>query len=382
MDDVLERAVESGRVPGVVATATGRDGLIYEGAFGKRRLGGDVDMTLDTVFHIASMTKAVTSVAALQLVERGLLNLDEPIGRVLLDLASPSLLEGWADDGSPRLRPTRGPVTLRRLLSHSAGFAYPNWNADLHRYAAYISRPDVDAASLPRLDAVMVFEPGERWEYGTNTDWVGRVVEAASGQDLETYMREQIFTPIGMHDTGFILGAGRRARLTGRHRRTGPTSFDVLPFDPAERPAWFNGGGGLYSTGPDYLKFLRVLLNSGTVDGTRILAPESIDGLHENQIGDLAAGIMPSSRPETSYDAHFFPEQTVKWSLGGLLNPEPTATGRSAGSMAWGGIANTYFWLDRTRGVAGLIMTQILPFADPIVLEIFGQFERAVYDTL
>src|SRR5687767_11308030 len=149
MDDVLERAVESGKVPGVVAMATSRDGLVYEGAFGKRRLGGDVDMTLDTVFHVASMTKAVTSVAALQLVERGLLDLDKPIGRVLPALASPSILDGWADDGSPRLRSARWPVTLRRLLSHTAGFVYPIWNAEMHRYAAYVNRPDVDASSLP-----------------------------------------------------------------------------------------------------------------------------------------------------------------------------------------------------------------------------------------
>ena len=164
-------------------------------------------------------------------------------------------------------------MTLRRLLSHTAGFAYPIWNGEMKRYAEYVHRADVDASALPVPDALMMFEPGERWEYGTNIDWVGQAVEAASGQDLDAYMREQIFAPLGMHDTGFILSSGRRARLAARHQRTGPTTFDVLAYDPPERPSWFNGGGGLYSTGPDYLTFLRALLAGGTLDGTQILRP-------------------------------------------------------------------------------------------------------------
>ena len=382
MDDVLDRAVASGRIPGVVAMAANADGLIYEGAFGKRESGGAVDMSLDTVFHIASMTKAVTSVAALQLVERGALQLDEPIGPVLPALASPSILDGWADDGTPRLRPARRPITLRRLLSHTAGFVYPVWNDEMKRYAAYVNRPDVDPSALPTPDALLMFEPGERWEYGTSTDWVGRAVEGASGQDLDADCRDHIFAPLDMHDTGFIVDAGRRARLTARHQRTGPGTFDVLAYDPPERPTWFNGGGGLYSTGPDYLTFLRALLHGGTLHGATILRPETVASLYENQIGELAAGVMRSVRPETSCDADFFPGMVKKWSLAGLITPEPTATGRSAGSLAWGGIANTYYWLDPTRKVAGLILTQLLPFADPTVLEVFGQFERAVYDSL
>jgi methyl acetate hydrolase len=382
MDDVLERSVSTGQIPGVVAMAADDAGVVYEGAFGKRQLDGDVDMTFDTVFPIASMTKAVTSVAALQLVEKGKLSLDEPIGQVMPALRTPQHFDGWSADGSPTFRLARRTITLRHLLSHTGGFAYPNWNPDMKRYAEYLAQAGPAGETLVPRDALMMYEPGDRWEYGTNTDWVGRAVEAASGQNLETYMQEQIFVPLDMRDTSFVLDADRRARLTSRYQRTGPTTFDVIVFDPPERPDAFNGGGGLFSVGRDYLTFLRALLAGGTLDGVQILGAESIPLLYANQVGDLEAGILPTSIPEISNTANFFPDMVKKWSLAGLINPEATSTGRSAGSMAWGGLFNTYFLIDPTARVTGLILTQILPFADHDVVDVFGQFERAVYDSV
>ena len=382
MDDVLEQAVESGRVPGVVALAADASGVIYEGAFGKRRAGGDVDMSTDTVFWIASMTKAVTSVAAMQLVEQGTLSLDEPIGRVLPQLSDPLVFDGWDTNGAPTFRPARRPITLRHLLSHTAGFVTPIWNADMKRYAEYLRVADVAGRDLPPLNALMMFEPGDRWEYGTSTEWVGRAVEAVSGQDLDACMRDHIFAPLGMRDTGYLPNAEQRSRMASRHQRTGPTTFEVVAVDSAARPAFFNGSGGLFSVGRDYLTFLRALLAGGTFEGVRILRPETIPLLYENQVGDLEAGILNSVTPDRSNDANFFPEMRKKWSVAGMLTPEQTLTGRAAGSLAWAGLFNTYFWLDPTSQVTGLILTQILPFADHAVVEVFGRFERAVYDTV
>ena len=328
------------------------------------------------------MTKPIASVAALQLVEQGRLALDEPIGRVLPELESPQVLTGWDGDGAPLLRPARRPITLRHLLSHTAGFAYPIWNRDVQRYAEYAGQPGMVARRADLPQGPLMFDPGDRWEYGVNIDWVGRAVESVSGLGLDACLREHVFAPLGMHDTDFVLGPSQRSRLVGRHARTGPTSFEVIPFDPPERPATYNGGGGLYSVGQDFLRFLQMLLNGGQLRGARVLRAETVDQLGVNQVGDLSAGILKSVDPARSNDADFFPEMVKKWGLVGMVTPEVAPTGRSAGSIAWAGLANTYFWLDPTKRVAGLMLTQILPFADRTVVDLFGEFERAIYEGL
>ena len=379
MDDVLEQAIESGRVPGVVALAADRDGVTYAGAFGKRAAGGAVDMTTDTVFWIASMTKALTSVAAMQQVERGKLDLDEPIGQRIPELANPVVLEGFDDAGAPRLRPARRPITLRHLLSHTAGFTYEIWNADLARYARAHDVPGIIQCKNACLGLPLVFDPGERWEYGINIDWAGKAVELVSGQLLNEYLRTEIFEPLGMADTGFVLRPDQRERQTRMHVRTGETSFDVIDFEVPQSPEFFMGGGGLYSTGPDYLRFLRALLGDGALDGARILKPETVAQLGENQIGDLDVTMLKTVDPGSSNDAELLPGIPKKWGLASMISTEEAPTGRSAGSLAWAGLANTYFWLDPARGVTGLILTQILPFADAAVLDVFGRFESAIY---
>jgi CubicO group peptidase (beta-lactamase class C family) len=299
----------------------------------------------------------------------------------LPELNSPLVLTGWDADGAPLLRPARRPITLRHLLSHTAGFVYPIWNRDMQRYAEYAGQPDVAARRADLPPAPLMFDPGERWEYGINMDWVGRAVEAVSGLDLDAYLREHVFAPLGMRDTGFVLEPSQRSRLVGRHARTGSTSFEVMPFEPPQRPATYNGGGGLYSVGQDYLTFLQALLNGGQLHGARILRSETVDRLGENQVGDLPAGVLTSVDPTRSNDADFFPQMVKKWGLIGMVTPEDAPTGRSAGSVAWAGLANTYFWLDPKKKVAGVMLTQILPFADRTVLRLFAEFERAIYAT-
>jgi methyl acetate hydrolase len=379
IDRLLGDAARSGGVPGVVALAADRSGVCYQGAFGSRGQTDGTAMTLDTVFRIASMTKAVTGVAAMQCVERGQLSLDQPAGEIMPELANPQVLDGFDADGKPRLRPARRKITLRQLLTHTAGFVYHVWNADLNRYVEATGVPTVMSGKLAALNMPLAFEPGERWEYGINIDWAGRMVETVSGLDLDAYMREHIFAPLGMHDTGFMPNAEQTARTVQAHARNPDGSLEPIPSQPPTKPEFFAGGGGLCSTGPDYLAFLRALLNGGVLDGTRILKPETTALMGQNHIGELNVQPLKSQSPPVSNDAEFFPGMTKKWGLSWLINTEDVAGGRSAGSLAWAGLFNTYYWLDPRKQVAGVLLTQMLPFADPTVLRLLDDFETAVY---
>ena len=381
VDQVLERAVETGVAAGVVALAADDGGIIYEGAFGTREAGKDPPMTLDTVVWIASMTKAVTSVAAMQQVEQGRIGLDEPLAEKVEELRSIQVLDGFDDAGAPRLRPPRRPITLRHLLTHTAGFTYDLWNQDMVRYYQHAGVPNIIDCKNVTLQTPLVCDPGERWEYGISIDWAGKTVERLSGQSLEDYFREHIFTPLDMRDTGFVLRADQRTRQAAMHARQPDGSLTPIPFEVPQEPEFFMGGGGLYSTGPDYLKFLRMLLGGGQLGDARVLQAQTVDEMSRNHIGELTVGPMKTAVPGSSNDAEFFPGMVKKWGLGYMISTEEAPTGRGAGSLAWAGLANTYYWLDPTRRVTGVLATQILPFADPGVLDVFARFERAIYDT-
>lgn len=380
IDQILQQEVANGGVPGVVAAAADPSGSFYQGAFGRRSLGAEEPMTQDTVFRIASMTKAVTAVAAMQLVEQGRLGLDQPAGQILPSLANPQVLEGFDSAGQPRLRPVRGTITLRNLLTHTSGFVYDTWNENMNRYCREIGLPAARTGRLVSLDAPLGFDPGERWEYGISIDQAGRMVEAISGQDLETYMQEHIFLPLGMRDTSYLPRPEWSSRIATVHARQADGSLTPLntPF-PATRPEFFPGGGGLFSTVPDYLIFLQALMHGGEWQGRRILKPETVSLMGQNHMGDLDVPTMPTFAPLVSNPVELFPGMTKKWGLSFLINTEDTPAGRSAGSLAWAGINNTYYWLDPTKRIAGVLMTQILPFADRTVLDLLERFEAAVY---
>ncbi len=383
IDAVLRAAVESGDVPGVVALAATHRGIFYEGAFGSRDLASGAATASDTVFRIASMTKAITSVAALQLVESRQLALDEPIGRVLPELAAPWVLTGFDAAGKPRLRPAKQPITLRHLLTHTAGFGYEMLNAELIRYYAATGTPSPGTGKLAGLNAPLLFDPGERWQYGINIDWAGRAVEAASGQPLDQYFREHIFDPLGMSDSGFRLSAEQATRLVRVHRRKADGTLEPIDVDiPPANPEFMAGGGGLYSSGRDYLSFLRMLLGEGKLGGAVLLQPQTTRELARNQVGDLPAGIMRSVMPERTNDFALFDEDTCRWGLAAMINTLPGPDGRSAGSLSWGGIFNTYYWIDPHKRLVAVILTQILPFADARVLALYRAFERALYASL
>jgi CubicO group peptidase (beta-lactamase class C family) len=382
IDQALRAAVNDGRVPGVVALAADRSGLFYQEAFGRRSLAEDMPMTADTVFRIASMTKAVTGVAAMQCVERGQLSLDQPAGEIMPELAEPQVLDGFDADGKPILRPARRKLTLRLLLTHTAGFVYPVWNAGFNRYLEATGIPTIMSGKLAALNVPLAFDPGERWEYGINIDWAGRMVEKVSGQDLDSYMRANIFVPLGMRDSGFVPNAEQLSRSVQAHARKPDGSLEPVPRTPMAKPEFYAGGGGLSSTGADYLTFLRMLLHGGTLNGAQVLQPETVTLMLQNHIGNLLVNKLPTSQPAMSNDAEFFPGMAKKWGLTWLINTDDVPGRRSAGSVAWAGLFNTYYWLDPKQQVTGVIMTQILPFADPTVLQLLDEFETAVYRTV
>jgi methyl acetate hydrolase len=382
VDAVLRAAVDAKEVPGIVAMAATDKGLLYEGVFGTRDLGKGPAMTRDTVFRIASMTKAVTSVAAMQLVEQGKLTLEGALPDIDKALSAPQVLTGFDASGAPQLRPAKRPITLRHLLTHTAGFSYETWDGDTQRYVKASGMPSTQTGKIAALRLPLVFDPGERWEYGINTDWVGRLVEGVSGKPLDVYFRDHVFAPLGMKDSGFVASSEQRARQASVHQRQADGSLAPQPLETPFTPEFYAGGGGLYSTAPDYLTFLQMLLNDGSHNGVRILKPETVALMGQNHIGDLEAGVLKTYLPMRSNDVNLFPGISLKWGLGYMINMQPGPNGRSAGSLTWAGLFNTYYWIDPKRRVAGMIMTQILPFADSRALAVLGQFERAIYDAL
>jgi len=379
LDSILAAATAAGKVPGVVAAVATDDGVVYQGAHGVRALGRPEPMTNDTMFWIASMTKAITSAAALRLVARGALALDEPLGGRVPHLARVQVLEGFDSEGRPRLRAPSKPVTLRHLLTHTSGFVYNVWNATMARYQA--ARPAADPTTFAAYEMPLVFDPGERWDYGIGIDWAGVAIETVTGQRLGAHLEEHFFGPLGMASTRFTLSADQLPRRASTHVRA-PTGLTPVPLPPSVAPALDTGGGGLYSTVPDYLRFVRMILAGGRSNGVTILAPQTIALLRENQIGSLDVAPMRSGFPHVSNDCDFFPGIKAKWSLGFLINTERSAEGRSAGSLAWAGLPNCFYWIDPTKRVTGVLATQIMPFCDVDALTLFRELERAVYASL
>jgi CubicO group peptidase (beta-lactamase class C family) len=376
IDRVLQGRVRSGEIPGVVAMAANEQSVVYRGGFGFRNLTTASRMSTDTVFRIASMVKLLTSVAALQLVERGKLELDEPAGNIDPTLGSAQVLGGFDANGIPQLRPAQKPITLRNLLTHTSGFSYLLWDPNVVRYLK-VARSD---PSYPRTP--LMFEPGSRWAYGGGLDRVGRMVEIASGQSLDRYFSDHITGPLAMNDTGFSLTGKQRERQASLHVRDANGKLLPQPLEKPTLPKVISGGGGIYSTASDYLTLLQALLNGGSFRATTVLRPETVALMSVNQIGSLEAGILKTTNPALSNDVDFFPGVRLRWGLGNMINIDPVPGGRRAGSLTWAGLFNTYYWIDPTMRIAGLIMMQILPFADRQALKAYRQFERGIYHAL
>jgi CubicO group peptidase (beta-lactamase class C family) len=382
IEQLLRQKTGDREIPGVVAMAASANEVIYQGAFGKRDLSKDDPMTADSVFWIASMTKAITAAGAMQLVEQGKLSLDAPIGDVLPDLAAPQVLEGFDSNGEPKLRPAKCAITLRHLMTHTAGFAYNLWNGDVVRYLERTGLPEITTCKNDALKTPLMSDPGTRWEYGINIDFVGKAVEAVTGKRLGAYLHDHLFTQLGMNDTGFKIGDSQRQRLVAMHARGEDGSLAPIPFELDQDPEFHMGGGGLYGTAGDYIKFTQMILNKGRGNGIQVLKPETVAMMGQNHIGDLNMTKMTSAVAFATNDVDLYPDMEKKWGLSFVINTATTPEGRSAGSLAWAGLANTYFWIDPARGISGVILMQVLPFVDPNCLEAFAGFERAIYAAL
>ena len=384
---VLDRGVSDGDVVGAVAQVVTVDGVLAAAAAGRRSAdaqAGAGPMTLDTVCWIASMTKAITGAAAMQLVERGELHLDAPASDVLPGLADAGVLEGFDDDGRPVVRPARAPITLRHLLTHTAGFGYMNWSEPMLRYLQATGTHLITSGELVAMTTTVpaLFDPGERWMYGINLDFVGRMVEEASGQRLDDYFGEHIGGPLGMDSTAFSLNHDMQARQSAVHARLPDGSLTAIDLARSPEPEFPSGGGGLYSTVEDYCRFLQMILGRGSRDSVEVLRPETVDQMTVNNMGDLRVVALPAVMPEITNDAEFFPGVEKTWGLTFQINEEPLPTGRPAGGLMWAGIANSYFWIDMENQVAGTYISQQLPFADARSYQLYEDIETATYSHL
>jgi methyl acetate hydrolase len=375
IDASLRGAVERKDVPGVVALITDRERVLYQGAFGVADVATGRPLTANALFRIASMTKPVTSVALMQLFEQGRIGLDDPAEKYLPELGGLKVFESFdAATGAYRLRPASRSPTVRQLLTHTSGFGYAFTSATLRDF-----KPN--AGETYPFGGPLLFDPGERWHYGTSTDVVGKLVEVVSGQKLEDYFREHIFAPLKMDDTSYNVPEAKGPRLVAQHQRAGERMDGTIELQNPQLGLTISapvGGGGLASTASDYGRFMRMLLNGGELDGVRVLKADTVALMGQNQIGAVSVPALKTALARSA-DFTFIADGRDKWGLGFLITADQVAGKRSPGSLSWGGINNTFFWIDPARGIGGVIMMQYLPFADAKALAVYDAFERGAY---
>jgi CubicO group peptidase (beta-lactamase class C family) len=379
LDALLRKGVADGEAPFLVAMSGNAEGVTWSGAAGERSPG--VAATVDTVFRIFSMTKAIGSTAAMMLIDRGKLSMDTEIETVLPEFSGIQVLEG-IEGGKPILRAPRTKATVRHLATHTSGFVYEFWNSMIPSYMEIAGHPTIISGLNAALNYPLAFDPGERWDYGIGIDWLGRVVEAVDGRSIDRFCHDEIFEPLSMADTGFEVVGSMADRLASVRARGEDGSFVDFELSPPSNPEFYGMGHALYSTAPDYMRFLRMFLNRGELDGHRILSEGGLDHMLANQIGDLRVGLLKTAAPPVTADAEFFPGREKTHSFGFMRMEEDVPGMRTAGSQAWAGVLNTHFWFDPNRDVAGLIMTQMLPFADPAFIRLYERYEAAVYGNL
>ena len=381
-DEILKSGIGNAAAPGAAAIVVNRDGVIWEGAAGERVANSGTAMTTDTVGAIFSMTKAITGAAAMQLVERGELELDAPAGRVCPWLNEVQVLDGFDEQGNAKLRSPTSPVTLRHLLTHTSGFTYEIWNANEVRWREANAWPSLFTLENQALQTPLAFDPGTQWEYGTGIDWAGKMVEAVSGMTLGEYIAANITGPLGMTDTAFAHTPAMLERAAGVHARMPDGSLVPIDLPPPEDPEFEMGGGGLHGTMGDYGRFIRMILNDGELDGQRILKAETVQLMSQNHIGNLRVKELTTVSPQFSNNAEFFPGSPKSWGLTFQINETSEDTGRPEGTLMWAGLANSFYWIDRKNGIGGAYLSQILPFGDEKSLNLFLDIERAVYQSL
>ena len=382
LDKLMKGAVEKGDVHGVAAIVSNDKETIYKAGFGISGTGKCQGMNADTVIWIASMTKAITTTAAMQLVERGYLTLDKPASRILPQLKSIKVLEGFDENSMPKLRPPKSDITLRQLLTHTAGFGYDVWHKPIKDFIKSRNIPSRSSGSPEALLTPLMFDPGTSWAYSIAIDWVGLMIEEITKQKLGFYLKTNIFKPLGMNSTGFLINSAMQTKLATMYKRENGTLSPDPKFQMKQNPELESGGGGLYSTLNDYILFLRMLLNNGSSNNQQILLPDTIQTMFTNHTGTNINMKMHSTNQLISRDVDFFPSTKKSWGLSFMRNEEAAETGRATGSLGWAGLSNCYFWVDPGNKIAGVFGTQILPFIDEKAFPLYINFEKAVYRSL
>jgi methyl acetate hydrolase len=368
LDNLLKNSVANNDMPFVVAIVGNAEGITYSGAAGP-------GAGPDTVFRVFSFSKAIGTMAAMMLIERGKLSLDTRVVDILPEFGSMQVLDGF-DGDSPRLRSPRVQATVRHLATHTSGLEYEFWNADIARYVGLTEHPGMLTGLKAALHYPMASDPGTRWGYGMGIDWLGLVVEAVDGRRIDAFCQTEIFDPLGMTSTMFEMDPGRLAGLVIRGEDGVLAPFDLAP---PPQPEVYGMGHALYSTAPDYMRFLRMILNKGVLDGNRVLSEASVAVMQADQMQGLTFQKMVTAVPPITADFDPFPDSEVTHSFGFLRNEADIPGRRAAGSLGWAGVCNTHYWIDPARDVAAVFMTQSLPFAEPRVMRAYAAFERGVY---
>jgi CubicO group peptidase (beta-lactamase class C family) len=325
------------------------------------------------------MTKAITGAAVMQLVEQGHLDLDAPAETYCAELATPRVLEGFDDAGQPILRDARSQVTLRNLLTHTSGYAYDFTDPNLDKWFEVTDSPRMSTGRLASLNTPLMFDPGTKWLYGIGIDWAGIILERVTKSRLGDYFTEHLLEPLGMIDTSFACTPDMLERKASLHLRTPDSSFMSFQMPSAGTSEFDSGGGGLFSTMSDYSRFLRMILNDGELEGTRVLGAETVAQMATNQMGDIRVTELKSANPAFFTDCDFYPGVPKTWGLTFLINEEPLPNGCPAGALTWAGAFNSYFWIDKTTGIAGCYLSQVLPFFDAGTSGHFFDFQTAAY---
>lgn len=381
LDSLLEQSANrAGGVPGIVAMATDCDGNFYEGAAGKRELGSEPPMTTDSVFAIFSTTKALTATCAMQLIEEGKISLADPVKRYVPEIAELQVLEGFDTAGQPVTRAPRRDITIKDLLLHTSGLGYEFFSDDDLKYRTVKQIPTIVACTFASVRTALLHDPGERWTYGVNMDWLGRVIEQQRGKRLGDVMRERLFEPMGMSDIGFTMSHSMRRRRVTMHDRAADGKLTPLPDLVLPQPPEMDcGGHGLYSTVGEYMKFIRMMLNDGRGANGPVLKPETVEFMSRDGLGPLECGGWTTSIPSLSNSGEFFPGVPKGWAYSFMTNRQPTPSGRPANSLMWTGLANSFFWIDRQTGIGGYWASQIVPFQDCVAYPSFVEFETTIY---
>ena len=363
---LLDSAVSRGTVHGIAATVVDREGPLFYHAAG--------EANEQSMFRNASMTKAFATTAALQHIEQGRLSLDTTVESILPEFGELPVLDGF-DGDKPRLRPPASKATVRQLMTHSAGLGYFFLNEKLMRYHEVTGEPHPLSGLKRSLSMPLVNDPGTAWEYGVNTDWLGLIVEKLSGQTLSSYLKKRVFGPLGMKDSTFAPSAEQRGRLLRVMQRQADGTLAPSKIDLPPAPEWDAAGHGSYGTAQDYGRFVQAWLN----DGSGILKPATVRMALENHLGQIQLpALIKSKVPELSNDVPAL-QVPQSWGLGFHIVLADLPGMRSNGTGDWAGIFNSYYWIDRSKSIGAVLMTQLLPFFDMQVIETLIGFELAVY---